>query len=141
MITETDAAVPFDPVYFETVFVVPRPPASWPPVFAIVTAHNPEGLLAPESANNQYDRALGEYLRSQGIESFAVVGASPDLRHHEAGRGFAFADLESVASISAKFRQDAFFVVADGIVFLCNDASGRGWRVARWDERVRSRSR
>lgn len=136
IVTQAETPPPFDPVYFDTVFFVPMPPAEWPPVFAIVTAHNPDGEVAAEVANNHYERELDRYLRSQGIDAFAVVGASRDLRHHESGRGFAVGDIAFAASVSARFRQVAFFWVEDGIVFLCNDASGKGWQVGPWKERL-----
>jgi len=135
-VVATDEPAPFDPVYFETVFLVPAPPATWPRRFAIVTAHNPDGKLSDEHANNEYGRELHAHLDREGIESFAVVGASVDLRHHEAGRGFEAGDLARAAAISARFRQRAFFWVQDGIVFICIDASGRGWRVGRWADRL-----
>jgi hypothetical protein len=141
LITQTDAEPPFDPVYFETVFLVPSPPSPWPSRFAIVTAHNPDGRIAPDQANNEYERALAEHLRRERIDSFAVVGASPDLRHHEAGRGFAFADLSVAADVSARFRQQAFYVIDLGVIFLCVDGSGRGWEVGEWRERLRTAAR
>ena len=134
--TPVDAPAPFNPAYFETVFVVPVRPREWPRVFAVVTAHNPDGPSAAGEANDQYERALNSYLRERGIESFAVVGASPDLRHHEAGRGFAARSLEEAATISARFRQEAFFWVENGTVFICVDASGTAWEMARWSDRL-----
>jgi hypothetical protein len=136
VVTPTDAPPPFKKAYFDTVFVVPSPPREWPRVFAVVTAHNPDGQLAPHSANDEYGRALHSYLRERGIESFGVVGASPDLSHHEAGRGFAAPSLEEAAAISARFRQEAFFWVEDDVVFICTDASGKGWEMGRWSERL-----
>jgi hypothetical protein len=135
-VVPTGEPAPFNTAYFDTVFLVPRRPAAWPRTFAIVTAHNPDGVLAPDSANDEYGRALASYLRERGIESFGVVGASPDLTHHEAGRGFATESLEDAAAISARFRQEAFFWVEDGVVFICTDASGKGWKVAPWSERL-----
>jgi hypothetical protein len=135
----TDEAAPFDSVYFETVFLVPRPPATWPRRFAIVTAHNPDGQLSSEHANNEYGRELHAFLDREGIESFAVVGASADLRHHEAGRGFEADDLAQAAAISSRFRQRAFFWVHDGVVYLCADASGKAWKVGLWTERLARR--
>lgn len=141
VVRQSPHAATFDPAYFDTVFLVPRPPARWPHTFAIVTAHNPDGEISADTANDEYGRALAEHLRARGIESFGVVGASPDLSHHEAGRGFAVEDLAQAASISSRFRQVAFFWVEDGVVFLCTDASGEGWEMARWEERlVRPRS-
>jgi hypothetical protein len=81
-VVATDAPAPCNPAYFDTVFLVPCPPPVWPEVFAVVTAHNPDGRLAVDSANNQYEKALDRHLRDEGIASFAVVGASPDRQHH-----------------------------------------------------------
>jgi len=135
-VTTSEDEPPFDRAYFETVFLVPQPPAEWPRVFAIVTAHNPDGQLSADSANNAYGRELSDHLRSEGIDSFVVVGASADLSHHEAGRGFAESNLARAAAISSRFRQRAFFWIEDGVLFLCTDASGKGWRVAKWEERL-----
>lgn len=128
---------PVPEVYFETIFVVPLPPPVWPLTFAIVTAHNPHGATVPEQANNQYDRALREYLEAEGISSFAVVGASRDLTHHEGGRGIVLENLQTAAHISARFEQKAFYWVDGGVVFLCIDGSGRGWEVGPWSQRLR----
>lgn len=136
VVVATDEAAPFDLVYFETIFFVPAPPATWPRCFAIVTAHNPVGQLSSDDANEEHERELRAYLHRHGIESFVVVGASADLRHHETGRGFVADDLAHAAAISALFRQRAFFWVQDGVVFLCTDASGKGWRVGRWQDRL-----
>ena len=137
----TEGPAPFNPAYFDTVFLVPQPPREWPRTFAIVTAHNPDGVLSTDKANDEYGRALRRYLGERGIDSFAVVGASPDLAHHEAGRGFEVASLEEAAAISARFRQEAFFWVEDGVVFICNDASGTGWEMARWRDRLAGSAR
>ena len=40
------------------------------------------------------------------------------------------------ASISARFRQEAFYWVERGEIFLCIDASGLGWPVAPWTDRL-----
>jgi hypothetical protein len=140
-ITQRDDPAPFNPAYFDTVFLVPQAPRDWPRRFAIVTAHNPDGVLSTDTANDEYGRALSRYLRERGIESFAVVGASPDLSHHEAGRGFEVASVDEAAAISSRFRQEAFFWVDDGVVFLCVDASGTGWEMARWSDRLVGKTR
>lgn len=131
-----DGAAPFPSSYFDTVFLVPAPPANWPRQFAIVTAHDPGGKHATERANNQAERELNSLLRAQGIESFPVIGASRDLSHHESGRGFQARDLAEAAKISDRFQQLAFFWVEDGMVFLCVDDSGRGWKMASWEDRL-----
>ena len=130
------APAPFDTAWFDTVFLVPHPPEQWPEVFAIVTANNPGGRVQPEADNSLSERELDDYLRRQGLVSFAVVGASPDLRHREAGRGFAIGDPAVAARVAARFGQQGFFWVEAGVVFICVDDSGKGWTVARWEERL-----
>jgi hypothetical protein len=140
MIRQRSGPPPFKNPYFQTVFVVPQPPAAWPPSFAIVTAHNPDGRTAPEAVNRENELALVEYLRTRGLESFEVIGCSPDLVHREPGRAFVAANVSVANDISRRFRQEAFFWIEDGIVHVCNDASGCGWTMARWEERLVKRS-
>jgi hypothetical protein len=136
LVLATSEPPPFPEAWLDSVFVVPEPPAEWPRTFAIVTAHNPEARLATDRANDEYEKALAAYLRSERIGSFAVVGASADLTHHEAGRGFAVSDLELPSRVSRKFRQAGFFLVEDGVVYICVDASGKAWKVGAWNDRV-----
>jgi hypothetical protein len=131
---------PFSNPYFQTVFLVPQPPPAWPPSFAIVTAHNPDGRAAPEATNRENELALVEHLRTLGVESFEVVGCSPDLTHRENGRAFVATSVAVASEVSRRFRQEAFYWVENGIVFVLSDASGSGWMMARWDERLVKKS-
>lgn len=135
-IMPTGEPAPFDPAYFATVFVVPEPPAAWPRRFAIVTAHNPFGRVAADELNRANADALARRLGDLEVPSFVVTGASPDLQHREEGRGFAVPDLATAYAVSAQFDQAAYFFVEDGTVFVCVDASGRGWEVGEWCDRV-----
>ena len=130
------APAPFDAAWFDTVFLVPHPPRRWPEVFAIVTAHNPDGRVRAEADNSRSERELDDCLRREGLAWFAVVGASPDLRHREAGRGFAVGELAVAARVAARFGQQGFFWVEAGVVFICVDDSRKGWMVASWEERL-----
>lgn len=127
---------PFNPAYFAAVFLVPCPPPAWPRTFAVVTAHNPEGRVTSDRANDEQARRLLEVLAREGLDSFAVVGASPDLVHQEAGRGFAVDSVSRAAAIARRFRQEAFYWVENGEIFLCTDDSGRRWPVAPWSSRL-----
>lgn len=127
---------PFDPAWFDTVFLVPSPPPQWPHRFAVVTAHNPGGRLASPEANLEGARDLERVLRSHGIDGFEVTGASPDLLHREAGLGFE-TDLATAAVIAARFRQQGFFWIEAGNVSIRVDASGREWPMGSWQERLR----
>src|SRR5690349_23275661 len=55
---------------------------------AYLALHSFPTRRSSDLANNQQERALDQWLHREGFENFAVVGASPDLTHHEAGRGF-----------------------------------------------------
>ena len=138
MIVESDAPAPFERAYFHAVFLVPHAPGAWPERFAIITAHNPHGRVSPPDVNEKLDLALARHLEEIGLRPFSVTGASPDLRHQEAGYGFAVGDVGTAASISARFRQQAFYLVEGGMLFICVDASGCEWRVGPWQERLRT---
>jgi hypothetical protein len=128
---------PFPAAWFETVFLVAEPPREWPETFAVVTAHNPAGLPAEHDVNAERERELAQRLGAAGIAFFEVVGASPDLLHREAGFGFAAEDPGEAAEIATEFGQQGFFWIEGGDVYICVDASGRGWRVGAWLERLR----
>jgi hypothetical protein len=134
--TATTDAAPFPAAWFDTVFLVPDPPPSWPPRFAVVTAHDPGGVRCAEADNRRLEGELDDFLAREGLPSFVVTGASPDLRHREPGRGFAADSPGQASAIASRFGQLGFFWVEDGTVFVAVDASGRGWRVARWEERL-----
>lgn len=138
-LTATTDAAPFPAAWFDTVFLVPDPPLSWPSRFAVVTAHDPGGVRHAEADNRRFEAGLDDFLAREGLASFVVTGASPDLRHREPGRGFAADSPAQAAAIAARFGQLGFFWVEDGTVFVAVDASGRGWRVARWEERLSTR--
>lgn len=138
-VTATTDAAPFPAAWLDTVFLVPDPPPSWPPRFAVVTAHDPGGVRHAEGDNRRFERELEGFLAREGLPSFVVTGASADLGHREPGRGFAADSPGQAAAIAARFGQLGFFWVEDGTVFVAVDASGRGWRVARWEERLSTR--
>lgn len=127
---------PFPAEWFDTRFVVPCPPPAWPRRFAVVTAHNPGGVLHSDAANLEFERELDRLLATEGIASFEVSGRSPDGTHREQGRGFREEAPARAAAIAARMRQLGFFWVEDGIVYAAVDGSGRGWRVGPWIERV-----
>lgn len=137
LVEPTTDQPPFPREFLDTVFLAPDPPPSWPRTFAVVTACNPGARIAADEANRAACAALDAHLDAAGVDSFVVVGASPDLAHRETGRGFATRDLAAAAALARRFGQVAFFWVEDGLVLVCTDASGRGWPVARWSERLR----
>jgi hypothetical protein len=117
--------------------VADRPAAGWSDRFAIVTARNPvRNRHATADANARANASLLAELLAAGRRPFPVTGASPDLRHQEAGWGFACESPAEAAESAAAFDQDAFFWVESGEIFLATDGSGYGWPVAPWRERL-----
>ncbi|MFM1918858.1 MAG: hypothetical protein RLZZ303_492 [Candidatus Hydrogenedentota bacterium] len=138
----------FDPAPFEschaaTVFLGEPPVDGWPETFAIVTAQNPvpQAGKAPLSEVEERRRIqdLSQRLSRDGHITFRVMGASPDLSHREIGEGVSSDDLEYIACIAREFEQWGFFWVQQGEVYICRDASGFGWRVGIWSERLLGR--
>lgn len=141
VVAPTGEAPGFPASWRETVFVVPQPPSAWPDTFAIVTAHNPGGRPASPRANAKGEAALAARLAALGLDSFVVIGSSPDFTHREPGRGFATRDIPATAALARGFGQLGFFWVECGTVLVCTDDSGRGWPVGLWQDRLRSADR
>ena len=131
---------PFEACHAATVFLGDPPADGWPETFAIVTAQNPEVQpgQAPLSAAEERRRIqdLSLRLSRDGHVTFRVMGASPDLSHREIGEGIPSNDLEYIACIAREFEQWGFFWVQQGDVYICRDASGVGWRVGNWAEKL-----
>jgi hypothetical protein len=106
------------------------PKSDPPPAFFIITAHNPDGITAEDSANHEADAALKFELTRRGHEFFPVTGGSPDFSHAEPGYGVVCARVEALR-LAQMFRQEAVFEVRGGRVSLVR-CPGRGdWAVAR----------
>ncbi len=142
MILPSPAAPPFESYVFDTVFLIDNLDRAWPEVFAIVTAHNPlrpEGE-SPLSLQEQEARAalLRARLDHLGLYHFPVTGASRDKKHKEPGHGIATENLPLVAALAIEFEQWGFFWVQGDEIYVCVDASGEGWRIGSWRERIRT---
>lgn len=137
-VTANEYPFPGNPHYFETVFYGEPPGGSWPLNFTLITASYPRhNRHATQAENARANARLRAALEAEGFRPFPVTGASPDLSHREEGWGFTPGTLEIAAKLCADFDQDAYFRIEDGEIFLATDASGRGWRVALWHERLR----
>lgn len=111
--------------------------ASLPERFIVVTACNPDGVLAAMEWNEAADARLLAELVRDGCAPFRVTGGSQDRRHLEPGWGIAVDAPHPLGPrLSVAYRQLAFFWVADGIVWLVDTATGRQSRVALWQERA-----
>ena len=136
-VTANDYPFPGNPHYFDTVFYGEPPVGGWPLNFALITASCPRhNRHATDEQNARANAKLRSTLQAHGLHPFPVTGASPDFSHREEGWGFTPATLEIAAKLCAEFDQDAYFWVEDGEIFLASDASGGGWPVGLWGERL-----
>ena len=136
-VTANEYPFPGNPHYFDTVFYGAPPAGGWPLNFALITASCPRhNRHATDEQNAQANAKLRATLEAQELRPFPVTGASPDFSHREEGWGFTGTTLETASKLCAEFDQDAYFWVENGEIFLASDASGSGWRVGLWNERL-----
>ena len=124
------------PEHLAAYFTCEPPPGGLPACFAVVTAHNPDGVVQGAAANEAADEALGIILDARGLPRFRVTGRSRDGAHREPGWGIATGSLEQARDFSLAFRQLAFFWVEDGMVYVVNTKGGLRHPVGRWSERL-----
>jgi hypothetical protein len=94
-----------------------------PPEFRIVTAWNPEGETVAETANLEADEHLRHEIERLEFESFPVAGGNSDFSHSEPGYGIVCNRAEAVL-LARRFRQQAFFEVLGGRVYLVSVHDG-----------------
>lgn len=123
------------PEFAEAFFTGQVPPGGWPPAFAIVTAHNPDGVLTSPEQNDAADAALSCELRGRHLAHFRVSGGSRDGRHREAGFGIVGISRNAAADLSRHWRQLAYFWIEKGQVLLIDSVTGKERPVGSWDER------
>lgn len=121
---------PLNPAYLAAILIGDRAVETLPSSFAVVTAHNPEGVIALPDFNARAHAALVRRVEGLGIPGFPITGASPDRTYQEPGLGLDTGNLAIVAGLAAEFRQVAFYWIEAGQLFLAIDASGTGWQVA-----------
>lgn len=125
-----------NPDHLRAYFAVEPPPSGLPPRFGIVTAHNPGSRIAAPEDNERADAALGLALAAAGLAYFRATGGSRDGSHREPGYGIAAESPEVVRPFSRRFRQEAFFWVEGGDVFVLDTEGASRHRVAAWAERL-----
>ena len=125
-----------NPAHLRAYFTAELPPAGAPEKFGIVTAYNPGSSRAPEEANEKADQELAASLDAAKTERFRVTGRSRDGSHQEPGYGIAAASPEEIRPLSRKFRQEAFFWVEEGTVYVINTDGARRHPVGAWTERL-----
>lgn len=129
------------PAFSRTYFIADKQDAGWPDRFAVVTAHNPDGVVLSPAANRNADARLERRLTALGCTPFRVTGGSKDMSHAEPGWGFAISNLETAVWLGCEFRQLAVFWINRGDLLLadCN-SDARPLFVAKWKDRVVSKS-
>lgn len=125
-----------NPAHLEAYFTAELPPSGPPRTFGIVTAYNPESAIAPGDANERADADLAARLAGEKLPHFRVTGRSRDGSHQEPGYGVAADSPETIRALSRAFRQEAFFWVEDGAVFVINTEGSRRYRVGNWTQRL-----
>jgi len=136
-VTANEYPFPGNPYYFDTVFYGEPPAGGWPLNFALLTGSCPRhNRHATDEQNAIANAKLRAALRFHGFDPFPVTGTAPDFSHREEGWGFTAATLEIATKLCVEFDQDAYFWIDDGEIFLAMDASGGGWRVGSWNERL-----
>jgi hypothetical protein len=122
--------------HLEAYFTAELPESGTPRTFGIVTAHNPESAPAADEDNDRADAALEIALTTANLPHFRVTGRSRDGSHQEPGYGIVAASPEAVRPLSRWFRQEAFFWVEDGTVFVINTDGKRRHLVGAWKDRL-----
>ena len=93
-------------LYATTVFLCSRPiPFTQ---FAIVTAHNPMGVINNQLENKKLNNSL--QLQINQYEYFEVIGAAPDLQHQELSFAINM-PLPQAQELAKKVKQNALFWV------------------------------
>jgi hypothetical protein len=78
------------------------------PVFAVITASNPVGVLASQGENDARLEQLRERLKRNSFPHARVDGVSPDRNHRE--EGFAvWLPRDAAMSLAVDLEQSAFF--------------------------------
>ena len=125
-----------NPAYLKTVFRVEAPPEEWPQIFAVITAHNPDGATAPAEQNTNADALLLERVRKIGCSHWRVTGCSPDFSHAEPGLVIG-TDLQTAISLGRDFHQEGIYAVRNGQLFLVNCDCGGEIPIGSWKKRLK----
>lgn len=117
--------------YFTAYFSAP---ARVPGRFAVVTAWNPMGRKSAASANRRRDSALLRRLKALKLSRFRVTGGNEDGSHRETGWGIE-CSRELARALAAEFKQDAYFWISSGRIYLGSAAGGPLRRAGSWNAR------
>ncbi len=108
-----------------------------PEEFYVVTAWNPQGVRTEIPANLIADEHLRSEIERAGMHPFPVTGGSADFEHAEPGYGIVCQRNEALL-LARRFRQQAFYEVAEGQVYLVSVLDGHlpGDYIGAWADLV-----
>jgi hypothetical protein len=97
----------------------------------VLTAHNPGGQIAPDTANAAAGTRLTAELRRRGLTWWPATGGDPSWTHVEPGAAVIGINEADAIALGATFGQEAIFVLtpADRRVVGCADKriAATGW--------------
>ncbi len=123
------------PEFISAVFLLEDPPVPLPDHFAIITAWNPEGLMADDVDNETADRVLKHELDNLGLAPFRATGCSPDLSHREPGWAVVISKVEAIA-LGRRHRQLGVWLIRGDELILIDCATGEETDAGRFSERI-----
>jgi hypothetical protein len=124
--------------YSNATFMTEISAAELPRCFGVVTAYNPNGKPSIEATNEVANARLREVLSKSELKFFRVIGGSDDGKHQEPGFGIVTEDIAYIRSLALQFEQEAFFWIAEGLLY-CTLTSGLTMqRLGTWAERQRN---
>lgn len=100
---------------------------------AVITAHNPAGVVVPDEANDKAQAALEAALDARGLDWWPAAGADPQWAHVEASVAVPGMSEADALALGAEFGQDAIFLLTPGSRKVIACATGRrsvtGWSI------------
>ncbi len=133
--------------YLQTLFIPKEPKENqplpdWSSPFAILTAHNPGGKRHEDAINQHANEKLRTRLNQRRPRNSPLLvkvdAVSEDWSHKE--KGFAVWGLnhKTVSEIGRAFRQDAYFWVEQGTVYVYSCHTQEKQKVGTWESRFQA---
>jgi hypothetical protein len=103
--------------------------------FWVITAWNPDGIVADATANRIADQNLAAEVDQRGLPRFRVFGSSPDGSHVEPGWGVT-CETATAIEIGRRFGQLAIFLFCGEDIDLVDCRDGAAVRLPKCQGRV-----
>ena len=124
-----------NPHYLKTVFKVETILSVWPAQFAVITAHNPEGISYSPADNHKFDNGLSASLEQKKLSHFRVIGASPDFTHAEAGFAVVV-NVQTALELAKCWKQEAIYWIEDGMLSVISQDGSQRIALGKWISRI-----